>query len=236
METKININAIPDSIPRSDQFKTINGESILGSGDMEIKVNVGSSQSMIPITYSELKTLRDNENLVAGSWYRITDYVTTTSQEGTLSAGHPFDIAVFATSSKTLSEEARAIRHRGEVVPTIQLLGYVFKFNEVIEVDGVQWFEFVNDVIQASLVTDTATPKVGDTAYFYSEGSISPDEVYTIEQVGDQEYEYFLSFNANLDSWKIWYCLDNDTQRFTWAIKKSNKKIINPFFLENLKI
>ena len=36
METKININAIPDSIPRSENFKTINGESILGSGNIEI--------------------------------------------------------------------------------------------------------------------------------------------------------------------------------------------------------
>lgn len=37
METKININAIPDSIPRSENFKTINGESILGSGDLTIE-------------------------------------------------------------------------------------------------------------------------------------------------------------------------------------------------------
>lgn len=43
METKININAIPDSIPRSENFKTINGQSILGSGNITISGSGGSS-------------------------------------------------------------------------------------------------------------------------------------------------------------------------------------------------
>lgn len=45
METKININAIPDSIPRSENFKTINGQSILGSGNITISGDGSSGGS-----------------------------------------------------------------------------------------------------------------------------------------------------------------------------------------------
>jgi len=66
------------------------------------------------ITYSELKSLRDNGELVPGQLYRITDYVATTTQEGTRSAGHAFDIIVIALSNSELSEEAKAIAHSGD--------------------------------------------------------------------------------------------------------------------------
>ena len=65
---------------------------------------------MTPITYAELRELRDNGGLVAGSFYRITDYITTTAQENTQSAGHPFDVIVLALSENTLAEEAYAIQ------------------------------------------------------------------------------------------------------------------------------
>ncbi|MBR5202943.1 MAG: hypothetical protein IKW45_06730, partial [Clostridia bacterium] len=68
---------------------------------------------MKSVTYAELKALRDNSQLIAGQQYRITDYVTTTTQENTRSAGHPFDIIVTADSENTLNENARAIQHEG---------------------------------------------------------------------------------------------------------------------------
>ena len=95
----------------------------------------------VQITYSELKSLRDAGNLVPGTQYRITDYQCTTTQEGTKSAGHVFDIIVTADDESTLNEEARAALHTGDT--------------------------------------------------------------------------YFA--NSNLSAWKIWYCLDNDTNRFAWA-------------------
>lgn len=63
------------------------------------------------ITYSGLKTLRDGGKLRAGQWYRITDFVTTCNYTYAQSAGHAFDILVFATSTSTLSETAFAARH-----------------------------------------------------------------------------------------------------------------------------
>ncbi len=66
------------------------------------------------ITWSALKGKRDAGLLYPGQFYRITDYVTTTTQFDTQSAGHQFDIIVFATSSNSLNENAWAIIHSGD--------------------------------------------------------------------------------------------------------------------------
>ena len=115
------------------------------NSEQEINVNqddgIVSIGNILSITYESLKTLRDNAKLIPRRQYRIIDYITTTSQENTQSAGHKFDIIVTALDECTLSEEAQAIQNSN---------------------DG------------------------------YFDGS-------------------------NLSAWKIWYCLDNDTNRFAWA-------------------
>ena len=83
-------------------LKSINGESLFGEGDIN---------SMIKVLYSNLKELRNDSQLIPGQQYRIIDYVTTTSQEDTQSAGHQFDIIVTALDESTLSEEAKAIQN-----------------------------------------------------------------------------------------------------------------------------
>lgn len=110
--------------------------------DTYTKTESDARFTMLPITYSELVTLRDNSQLIPGQQYRITDYVTTTAQENTKSAGHQFDVIVTADSENTLNEKARAIQH-------------------------------------------------GDDTYFA---------------------------NANLKAWEIWYCLDNDSTKYEWAV------------------
>ena len=63
------------------------------------------------VTYAQLVTLRNNSGLVAGQWYRITDYMTTVANDTEArSAGHPFDLLVMATSANTLSEDAKAVK------------------------------------------------------------------------------------------------------------------------------
>ena len=64
------------------------------------------------ITYSDLVTLRNNLELKPGMLYRIVDYVTTTAQANTSSAGRQFDIVVMAVSDRQLGEEATALKHR----------------------------------------------------------------------------------------------------------------------------
>ena len=104
------------------------------------------------ITYSDLVTLRNNSNLAPGQQYRITDYVTTTVQDNTQSAGHLFDIIVTALSNNTLDEEAYAMCSERD--------------------------------------TDN---------YFGT---------------------------SELNAWKLWYCLDNDRERFGWADTTNGKGVI----------
>jgi hypothetical protein len=135
----------------NETLKTINGYSLFGSGNISISTDgVISNNLLIEISYSELKNLRDSSILIPGQQYRITDYVTTTSQENTETAGYQFDIIVTALNEYKLCEEAHVIQN---------------KF------DG----------------------------YFDS---------------------------CNLAAWKIWYCLDNDTNRFGWANKDNGTGVI----------
>lgn len=123
----------------------------------------GISQMMIETTWENLVTLRDNGELIAGMQYRITDYVATVGtliytdnrfegeyRDYAISAGHAFDIVVTATSSNTLDEVARALRH--------------------------------------------------DDKYFPQ--------------------------TTKFEAWKIWYCLDNDINRFLWADPDSGRGVI----------
>ena len=87
--------------------------------DFRSHINAGGGggsiyKLLVSITWSELKALRDNSQLVAGTWYRITDYTCTTIQENTRSAGHIFDVIVRADSENKLNEEAFAIQHEGD--------------------------------------------------------------------------------------------------------------------------
>ena len=87
--------------------------------DFRSSINAGGGggsihKLLVSITWSELKALRDNSQLVAGTWYRITDYTCTTTQENTRSAGHIFDVIVRADSENKLNEEAFAIHHEGD--------------------------------------------------------------------------------------------------------------------------
>ena len=108
------------------------------------------ANNAVQITYAELKSLRDAGKLVTGTQYRITDYTCTTTQVGTKSAGHIFDIIVTADGENTLNEVARAVKHEGDT-------------------------------------------------YFD---------------------------RCNLNTWKIWYRLDNDTNRFAWADGENGKGVI----------
>ena len=137
--------------PKSNNVLWDDGENlkINRNGKWE---NTEGGAPMINITYTDLVELRNSNKLVDGQFYRIIDYVTTTAQENTRSAGHPFDVIVLALSENTLAEEAYAIQSARDT-------------------DG-----------------------------------------------------YFA--NSNLSAWKLWYCLDNDAERFAWADSENGKGVI----------
>ena len=73
-----------------------------------------AAQLAVSITYAALKALRDGGNLVPGTWYRITDYVCTTTQANTQAASNAFDILVHADDESHLNENAYAAHHDGD--------------------------------------------------------------------------------------------------------------------------
>ena len=80
--------------------------------ESEIKNNFINSKN---IEWASLKSLRDNSGLVPGMQYRITDYVTTSTQADTRSAGNLFDVIVTAVDTNKLSELAYAIQSERDV-------------------------------------------------------------------------------------------------------------------------
>ena len=73
-----------------------------------------SGATITEITYLDLYMLWHNGNLIPGMFYRIIDYVTTSSQTSTKSANHPFDLIVMAIDEYNLSEDAHAVQHEGD--------------------------------------------------------------------------------------------------------------------------
>lgn len=102
-----------------------------------------AKEKIISFSYAEIKMRKEKGKLVAGAYYRITDYVTTVLATYGSSAKHYFDVVVLALDGSTFSERAWAV---------------------------------------------------------HSERS-----------------DYFKNAGANLAAWQIWYCFDNDTERFAWA-------------------
>lgn len=72
------------------------------------------SNDVHKVTWSELVDLRDGSSLDPGKYYRITDFITTTSQTNTRSAEHQFDIIVLALSNSKISEIAKVTQHEDD--------------------------------------------------------------------------------------------------------------------------
>ena len=77
-------------------------------------VQTAPKPSAVDMAYSELKFLRDNGAMIPGYNYRIIDYVTTTTQRGTSTANHRFNVIVKAISNYELSETAYACAIEGD--------------------------------------------------------------------------------------------------------------------------
>lgn len=99
-------------LSQENEFNTYVDSTSERIGDIEAdRPNLENAENVL---YSEIKAKIDSSSLVPGKLYRITDYVTTTTQSGTQSAGHQFDVIVLAINEYTLSENARAIQHEGD--------------------------------------------------------------------------------------------------------------------------
>lgn len=74
----------------------------------------GVAQVQYSVTHAQLLALKNGGGLIPGCQYRITDYVATTTQDGTESANHPYDIVVTATGNAHIASEAYALPRDGD--------------------------------------------------------------------------------------------------------------------------
>ena len=107
----------------------IDGTTISIDSNGVISANPVRLANLVSITYADLVALKNANELVEGTYYKIIDYVTTTNgksantNEPSRSAGHQFDIVVRATSTSTLSELASVSLHEGDTYFATQNVG-----------------------------------------------------------------------------------------------------------------
>ena len=89
----------------------------------EVASAAGSTKptnNLIPITYSDLVSLRNSSKLYPGAIYRITDYKCSSSDGDTAVASNKFDILVKAIDTNKLSEHCGALRNASDTYfPTV---------------------------------------------------------------------------------------------------------------------
>ena len=89
----------------------------------EVASAAGSAKpanNLIPVTYSELVSLRNSSGLYPGAIYRIYDYQCSSSDTNTAVASNKFDILVKAINTDELSEHCGAMRNASvKYFPTV---------------------------------------------------------------------------------------------------------------------
>ena len=81
--------------------------------------------------------------------------------------------------------------------------------------------DYITVNAQYEYVDDSQHPF--DVIVFALSENTLAEEAYAIQSARDTD-GYFA--NSNLDAWKLWYSLDNDTERFAWADTENGKGVI----------
>ena len=203
-----------------------------------------SSRASFSVSYSELKDLRDRGELSPGKDYRIIDYVAKENgvAETFKANRHLFDIIVRANNNNSLSEVARACRSERRRIKCRYDFGddttaYVIVYNI-----SINTYIAGNDPSTSRDYYKCEDESTGEI--FYSQ--VSPFDIlasygylmrYTLDGsvLKAADKSYYLAWGkdepssvsdecTNLEGWKLWYCLDNDSERFAWA--QPDEKII----------
>jgi hypothetical protein len=182
---------IKDSFLKELEAGNVSDEAIVFIEDTKEIWNHGTyfgPEKLINITYLELKSLRDDSQLTPGSFYRITDYVTTTTQLETKSANHPFDVIVLALSENTLSEDAKAILHEGDTYFTDSDLS-VWELKYCLDNDKTR-FEWADETNGKGVIYRMIDEKRNDCPYDFK-NILFYNTVLTGDTTGDKYYYTF---------------------------------------------
>ena len=80
------------------------------------------------------------------------------------------------------------------------------------------WYRITDYQTTTTQANTSAATNVFDVIVLATDVNKLSEEARATKRSGDT---YFTTAGANLEAWKIWYCLDNDTTRFAWAVTGS---------------
>ena len=213
------------------------------SEDVVLVESIGDGGGAQSVTHAKLVKMRDNSQLVAGAWYRITDFVTTVAnKDNARSAGHAFDVLVRALDSSTIDENARAIQHAGDTYfADCDLTAWELKYSLDNDAErfswadetngkGVIWFmrdewnnsafyDFKNVQFKRWAVNEIQDAN-GDTlddptsTFAYDEGTQDIRYGYQGENYTNEKYTFVVEDSNNFD----WY------YAFTWINENNEVK------------
>ena len=163
--------------------------------------------TLIPVTYSELVTLKTGGNLVEGAFYRITDYVTTsnghtiTTGEPSRSAGHAFDIIIQATGASNLAEIGTAALHSGDTYFANENLGaWQIWYDINNDTTKYYWADTTNGKGVIYRMIDEMNndlPYDFKNIQFYRDGSATKYSAAASYLTASDGYYYTFSYNNN---------------------------------------
>ena len=183
-----------------------------------------SSEKIQKIKYTDLVELRNNNKLIPGQLYRITDYICPEKQPGDL-GGKKFDVIVMAITKNKLSERGLAdhnvpavynVTFSDNITPT---KCYLWLQNS----DGRDVYNIVdiNSLLGQSVsVNEIQINEKSKTASCAQNKNLSTSGL-----------SYTSLSDYNVTAWDIKYCLDNDTARFAWADDSLDESV--PAFITN---
>ena len=196
---------------------------------IEIKNLIGKYHAF-DTTWSKLKTLRDDKQLIAGKWYCITDYTCVTNSTKTTikSGGHSFSILVLATSENTLSETAFATKPPKERETTITINGHTMAFYG--ENPNYTYFQYCNlDAWELKYCLDNDQTRFpwcgsdddgGKGVIWYMKDEYNNEAYYDFKNIMEIRYEITAStnneFNFNFKNFT------SETSRDGWTIDTTN--------------
>ena len=179
-----------------DGFNTTLNQGGNGSGG-----GGAATKLAVSTTYAALKALRDGGNLVPGTWYRITDYVCTTTQANTQSAEHQFDIIVRADDESHLNENAYAAHHDGdEYFASCKLEAWELKYCLDNDTNRFAWADEENGTGVVFYMKDEWNNECPydfkNIMFLRGQGWKEDHQNISQDIFGDCEEEYFYTFSC----------------------------------------
>lgn len=222
-----NTNSIFYSEVKSENDIAFNTSFVgdIGGSSEDNGNDTDNTNIVIETSYEKLKELRDTENLKAGYLYHITDYVTTTTQEYTQSAGHSFDIILRAVSKNRLESKATATHHDGDEY---------FANNDLSAWEV--WYSLDNDVTRFAWA-DEVNGKGVIFRMIDENGNDCPYDFKNIQMqdalnTADETYYYTFDTNGEDLSLDSSQCYDNVIRKYVDGSQRINRII---FITQNYK-